>query len=47
VVRAVVLLGTELKHTLNAAAAGAVHNRMLILAHCCGRSAAVYNVSVI
>jgi len=39
------LLDAELKHRLNAA--DAVHNRMLIVAHCCRQSAVVYNISVI
>jgi len=41
-----VLLDAELKCRLNAAAAGAIHNRMLIVSHFCGRSAVVYNISV-
>ena len=30
------LLDAELKHRLNAAAAGAMHNRMLIVVYCHG-----------
>ena len=42
-----VLLDAELKHRLNAAAASAMHNRMLIVAYCRGQNAVVYSIIMI